>query len=739
MFKSIAKPLFIKTTHEIVMLVVFLCLSIATASAGQVTLAWDASTSSNVAGYHVVYGQTSNNYTTEVDAGNSTQYTVANLQDGKTYYFAVHARNADNSISSANSNEVSKALSVVVSADFSADKTTGTGSLTVNFTDLSTNATAWSWNFGDGGTSTAQNPSHTYAAGTYTVSLTASGPTGSTPSTKTITGYITVSAATTAPKAIFTTSSTVGPEPLTVILTDQSTGSISSRVWNFGDGTGTTVTTAQTFVRNYAYRSTPYTVSLTVTGSAGTNTTTQTITAQAVQPQANFSATPTTGMAPMTTNFTNTSTGTITSYAWNFGDGGTSTATNPSYTYAKAGTYAVSLTANGPTGVTPNTKTIAAYVTVSEATAGIAGLVAAYNFEEAKGGTVVDASGNGNHGVLSGAKRTASGKFGRDLSFDGSNDWVTVNDSATLDLTTSMTLEAWVYPTTVSGNRTVLVKENAPGNSVYYLYANTSDDSANTPLGGGVFAGQYQFVHGGSTLTANAWSHVAITYNGTTERLYVNGNQVASKAQTGSIGGSSGALRIGGNSMWGEYFKGRIDEIRIYNRALSATEIQTDRNTAVATSSPPKLLLGNQTIGSVADSIPQRMAAAFRTTASVTGQVTSLPVYVDTASASTKLVAGIYRNNNGHPGALLAKGTLNYPIAGVWNKVLLPATTVSAGTTYWVAILSPNGMLKFRDKAGSTAQPSETSASTTLTTLPSTWATGTISTNGPLSGYGAGY
>jgi hypothetical protein len=82
-------------------------------------------------------------------------------------------------------------------------------------------------------------------------------------------------------------------------------------------------------------------------------------------------------------------------------------------------------------------------------------------------------------------------------------------------------------------------------------------------------------------LPLNAWSHIALTYDGTTLRLYVNGVQVRSKAQTGSASVSTGMLRIGGNSVWGEYFAGLIDEVRIYNRVLGVAEIQTDMNTPV--------------------------------------------------------------------------------------------------------------------------------------------------------------
>lgn len=75
----------------------------------------------------------------------------------------------------------------------------------------------------------------------------------------------------------------------------------------------------------------------------------------------------------------------------------------------------------------------------------------------------------------------------------------------------------------------------------------------------------------------NAWTHLAATYDGTTQRLYVNGVQVASKSVNGSIKVSTGVLRFGGNGTWNdEWFAGLLDELRVYNRALSATEIQAD-------------------------------------------------------------------------------------------------------------------------------------------------------------------
>jgi PKD repeat protein len=297
-------------------------------------------------------------------------------------------------------------------------------------------------------------------------------------------------------------------------------------------------------------------------------------------PVANFTANHTVGNAPLPVNFADTSTtpsGSITSWTWNFGvNNATSTLRHPSYTYQAPGTYTVSLTVRTNTGAT-NTVTKTGFVTVHRSN-----LVAAYNFNESSGTRVDDVSGKGNHGTISGATRTSKGRYGRALHFDGTDDWVTVYDAASLDLTSGMTLEAWVYPTATPTNwRTVIMKEQ-PGNLSYSLAANSD---RNQPASS-VFVGSGRTLYGGSQLAVNTWTHLAATYNGQTQRLYVNGSQVAQRPQSGGMPASSGALRIGGNSVWGQYFRGRIDEVRIYNRALSASEIRSDRNSALPTPSP---------------------------------------------------------------------------------------------------------------------------------------------------------
>jgi hypothetical protein len=202
--------------------------------------------------------------------------------------------------------------------------------------------------------------------------------------------------------------------------------------------------------------------------------------------------------------------------------------------------------------------------------------VAAYSFDEGGGSSVADASGRGNVGSVVDAAWTTAGKFGGALSFNGSSSMVSVPDSSSLDLTSGMTLEAWVNPSFLgSGWRTAVLKEQ-PGELVYALYANS--DSGQPAAN--VFVGSDTFVQGGG-IPLNAWSFLAATYDGTTLRLYVNGSQVASQTIGGSILTSGGALRIGGNNIWGEWFQGRIDNVRVYNRALTQAQLQADSTTPV--------------------------------------------------------------------------------------------------------------------------------------------------------------
>jgi PKD repeat protein len=164
---------------------------------------------------------------------------------------------------------------------------------------------------------------------------------------------------TAAPSASFTVSPASGWAPLTVTFTDNSSGTVTNRFWDFGDGF--TTNTADAAVAHTYASAGSNTVQLIVSGPLGASTNTQinaVVVAAPVPPSANFTASPTNGPAPLNVTFTDTSTGSITNRYWNFGDGGTTNtvAANVTHVYASAGTNTVQLIVSGPAGTSTNTQ-----------------------------------------------------------------------------------------------------------------------------------------------------------------------------------------------------------------------------------------------------------------------------------------------------------------------------------------------------------------------------------------------
>jgi hypothetical protein len=147
-----------------------------------------------------------------------------------------------------------------------------------------------------------------------------------------------------------------------------------------------------------------------------------------------------------------------------------------------------------------------------------------------------------------------------------------------------MTLEAWVQPTALSssGWTSIIMKERTTSGLSYALYGN--DGTPNPPESAGYARIGFidQKVASAPPLPLNTWTHVALTYDGASMQLYVNGVPRASSALTGSITTSTEPLRIGGTTAFAsEYFSGLIDEVRVYNRALALPEILLDMVTPI--------------------------------------------------------------------------------------------------------------------------------------------------------------
>ncbi len=240
-------------------------------------------------------------------------------------------------------------------AEFNASPTSGFAPLDVQFNNLSTGEPVnFAWKFGDGGSSTDENPKHTYkTAGIFTPGLLVSNSSGADIESKT--NLINVQSGE-APTADFNASPPTGIAPLNVQFTDASAGNIDNWTWDFGDGV---VSSLQNPEHNYLSPGF-YNVKLIVSGSDGIGTENKVNIINVLEgeePTAAFFAEPLTGNAPFTVHFFDTSGGDVANYIWDFGDGNTSTDQNPVHKYENPGIFTVKLTVSNKDGTDIETKT----------------------------------------------------------------------------------------------------------------------------------------------------------------------------------------------------------------------------------------------------------------------------------------------------------------------------------------------------------------------------------------------
>jgi Concanavalin A-like lectin/glucanases superfamily/Helix-turn-helix domain len=211
------------------------------------------------------------------------------------------------------------------------------------------------------------------------------------------------------------------------------------------------------------------------------------------------------------------------------------------------------------------------------------GPTAAYAFDETSGTAAKDAAGAHN-ATVSGTASWVEGKYGKALNFNGENTCASVANGSDLQLNGPFTLEAWVKPANTSQWAPIFYKEAGS----FYGYSIFFGAFTAGHIQGYIseHAGEYTEVESPGTLAANTWAHVAMTSDGTTMRLYVNGAQVDTSPASKAIA-TTGPLLIGCAKNFGEYFKGAIDNVRVFNRALTAAEVEADKTAAVGTSSGP--------------------------------------------------------------------------------------------------------------------------------------------------------
>lgn len=237
-----------------------------------------------------------------------------------------------------------------LNARFSASNTTIGPGATVAFSDHSTGTpTTWLWDFGDGNTSTEQNPTNTYInAGSYTVTLTVSNSDGTKTTTKA--DYITVTTENLPPLALFTVNTTSGKTNETIQFTDESMYKPTAWRWFFGDGSTSNEQNPKHVYTNPGV----YTVTLNTTNENGSNAETKIDYITIVvgdAPNVNFEVDQQNVNEDSPVQFTDLSDLNPTEWYWDFGDGEDSEEQNPIHVYVHPGTYSVSLTATNSNGV----------------------------------------------------------------------------------------------------------------------------------------------------------------------------------------------------------------------------------------------------------------------------------------------------------------------------------------------------------------------------------------------------
>ncbi|GIX06788.1 MAG: hypothetical protein KatS3mg115_1191 [Candidatus Poribacteria bacterium] len=211
------------------------------------------------------------------------------------------------------------------------------------------------------------------------------------------------------------------------------------------------------------------------------------------------------------------------------------------------------------------------------------GLVAYWPFDEGKGRIAADASGNGHDGEFVGEPLWVPGYFGTALEFTTPADYVRVPDHPALDLEEAVTWMAWFSPSDVLTSRRMMVKNNSifvifdfgDPNSVDFLIKPNNDFAESTT----------------TEWTIGEWYHFAGTFDGAFLRVYVNGVLEGETPYAGLIAPSDLELWIGADDFGRptDSFPGKIDEVRLYNRALSAEEIAAAMETALAVEPRGKL------------------------------------------------------------------------------------------------------------------------------------------------------
>ncbi|MBM3240966.1 LamG domain-containing protein [Candidatus Poribacteria bacterium] len=210
----------------------------------------------------------------------------------------------------------------------------------------------------------------------------------------------------------------------------------------------------------------------------------------------------------------------------------------------------------------------------------IAGL---WLFDEGTGDTVKDSSGNGHNGKLIGNPKFDQGKFGKALSFDGVDDYVTMPFEGSLEIAKEITLQAWINHNCPTWAQIISREGMWNVGCIGYVMDLTPDPKLRFQLKGVTS----EWTVGNSIIQKNQWVHVTCTWDGATKKLYVNGKLDGSANATGEIcDGERKELHFGKG--WDPFYKGSMDNVAIFNVALTEEQIKETMEGLKATAVAPQ-------------------------------------------------------------------------------------------------------------------------------------------------------
>jgi len=377
------------------------------------------------------------------------------------------------------------------------------------------------------------------------------------------------------------------------------------------------------------------------------------------KPIALFSLDPLSGYEPLTVQFDGSfslqNKASIQNYSWDFGDGTQASGVRVSHTFRR-GIFDINLTVTDSLGYShTSSKTLTVYA------ADTPNLNLALSFDN----HLLDTSGKENNGSWNGAPRFAAGRINEGISLDGTStgSFVEVPHASTLDGMNRLTISVWAKKSTSSVGGLLVLKH-----AVYHL--SLSSDRLNIYLID-KFQTRYDLASPANSVIDTNWHHYALTHDGTALRVYIDGVQ-RGLLQASSINGvvtKPESNVIIGKDPWGNTFKGLIDEVQIFDRALTSSEIQTLASASAlpTPTKPPASLSPTPTRTSTPGSISTPLNTPTRTATPVPGSVANLNLLLQ---FEDNLQDSSGKSNSG-----LWVGTANYLAGRIGKGIRLDGTS----------------------------------------------------------------